>query len=348
MLYPLCLAWMWKILRTFAPNTYDMDYSENSRFTRKIRGFMKVPAAVAMILSYMMGNAQTAGTWQPEPLYPPDLGKPTHVAPGYFGPNAMPVLPMLDGIVDGRLSAVLSSDTYFGYHQDFTTGLRAELHVPLFTRRATLSVWMPVVETFRLTDESIAHSSVTDTTYHGTEVGDVYISTDILLLEERKICPDIALRIGIKTASGDGYRQARFFDSPAYWFDASFGKQFTFGTVYPMTLRAAVSAGFLCWQTDHKRQNDAVMYAARLKFSTRHFSLSETYGGYHGWEHDGDSPMVLNTDIEVFIPLKKQQPYCHDAMAITLHYGYGIRDYPYHALQAGIVYRLPVMASKPK
>lgn len=312
-------------------------------------GLTDIMVAVAMVAVSAVCSAQNAGAWYPDPLFPTDMGKPTHVAPGYFGPNALPVLPMLDGIVDGRLSAVLSSDTYFGYHHDFTTGLRAELHVPLFTRRATLSVWMPVVETFRLTDESIGHSSITDTTYRGTGVGDVYISTDILLFQEKKICPDIALRIGIKTASGDDYRQARFFDSPAYWFDASFGKQFAFvGAALPVSLRIAVSAGFLCWQTDHKRQNDAVMYAAKVKVLTPYFSLSGTFGGYHGWEHDGDSPMVLNADAEIFIPLEKQQPCHYDALAVTLRYGYGIRHYPYHALQIGLAYRLPLMANRPK
>lgn len=310
---------------------------------------MELRKLILLSVSVLTAFLVLGQTECPEPLVPPDMCRPTHVAPAYFGPNALPVFPMIDGVVDGRFRLSLASDNYLGYYQDITTGLWAELRIPLFSRRATLSVWMPVLEHYRLTDERIAHSSITDTVYSGTGVGDVYVATDILVLTENDMRPAVTGRIGIKTASGNDYSRARFFDSPAYWLEAAIGKEFAFGGSYPVTLRSALSGGFLCWQTDHNRQNDAVMYAASLKVSTRHFSISETYSGYHGWELDGDSPMELRTEVEVYIPLKgREGRIVHDALAVTARYGYGLRDYPYYSFRIGLVYRLPLIDSEPK
>ena len=108
----------------------------------------------------------------------------------------------------------------------------------------------------------------------GHEAGDVYVSTDIQLLKARKFTPDITLRAAIKTASGGSFEKARYYDNPGYFFDMSVGKSLYFGkgktfpyadaTDAKMELRFAGSAGFLCWQTDNGRQNDAVMYGLQM------------------------------------------------------------------------------------
>ena len=78
------------------------------------------------------------------PIEKPDLSKPTGIAPAYFGPNAFPVPDMLDGRTQSQLRVELAGEGYFGYDGSKTADIFARVCVPLFTRWANLTVWMPV------------------------------------------------------------------------------------------------------------------------------------------------------------------------------------------------------------
>ena len=51
-----------------------------------------------------------------------------------------------------------------------------------------------------------------------------------------------------------------------------------------VSLTAALTAGFLCWQVDNGRQNDAVMYGAALGVRSPYVDFAVDYGGYTGWK----------------------------------------------------------------
>lgn len=246
------------------------------------------------------------------------LGTATEVAPGFFGPNAFPVPDMLTGRVDTALTMELAADGYLGYTGANTADLFARVHVPLFTDRVNLSLWMPVQEWY---SDSLGRG-------HGT--GDVYISTDIQLWKARRYGPDVALRVGIKTASGEQYQLKRHFDSPGYWFDLSLGRSFS---VSDLEFRLAATAGFLCWQTGVERQNDAVYYGlqglARYKF----IEAGLTWSGYVGWEDLGDHPMTIKARVAGHV----------QAFTPYVEYGYGIKDFPYHQIRVGLRYDLDIL-----
>lgn len=133
------------------------------------------------------------------PIVKPDLSKPTGIAPAYFGPNALPIIDMSDGLTQRDLSVELAGEGYFGYQQhNNTADIFARVRVPLFTRWANLSVWMPVFGWYDQYDGK------------GSGAGDVYISTDIQVLhnewfktEKAKYIPQMTVRVGVKTASGE-------------------------------------------------------------------------------------------------------------------------------------------------
>jgi hypothetical protein len=56
----------------------------------------------------------------------------------------------------------------------------------------------------------------------------------------------MTVRAVLKSASGDRYEYARYYDSPGYFFDASFGRGFTLSE--KVVARIALSRGFLRWQ----------------------------------------------------------------------------------------------------
>lgn len=253
---------------------------------------------------------------------------PTGVAPGFFGPNALPVMDMNDGQTYDHLRIEVAADAYFGYKGDKTADLFARVQVPLFTRWANLSVWMPVYEWYTQTDGV------------GNGAGDVYLSTDVQVLHDTwfhdanaRFIPQMTVRLGMKTASGGQFERKRHFDSPGYFFDMNIGKSFP---IRSCELRVAGSVGFLCWQTADARQNDAVMYGLQAQFRHEFFSLQATWGGYVGWERYGDAPMSIK--VRAAGHIRDFEPF--------VQYQYGIQDYPFHQLRVGLAYHIDILNTR--
>ena len=270
----------------------------------------------------------------------------TQISPYYFGPNAFAVPEMLDGRVQSVLRAELATDYFKGFRGDRTIDAAFKLNIPLWTDRVNLSVWMPAMEWYHNTDESLAACRVQpeniEDARDGHLAGDVYVSTDMQLLRESGMIPDVAVRAALKTASGFESFNARYYDSPGYFFDLTVGKSMPIGESqkWAHRLRLALTTGFLCWQTDLGRQNDATQWGALLKWENTLFSLSGSIAGYGGWEHNNengelahDQPAVLRTDLA-----------CHfGRFDVVAAYQYGLRDYPYHLIRAGVAYKFDIL-----
>jgi hypothetical protein len=253
------------------------------------------------------------------------MRQPTGIAPAYFGPNAFPIPDMLDGQTYDHLRLELAADGYFGFKGDWTADLCARVHVPLFTRWVNLSVWMPVYGWYDQYDG------------RGSGAGDVYISTDIQVLHgdwfksgNTQYIPQMTVRLAMKTASGEQFERHRHYDCPGYFFDLSIGESIPIG---PLSLRLAGSAGFLCWQTDNGRQNDAVMYGLQATLRHEYVSLQATWGGYVGWENYGDRPMSIKARLAGHA--KGFEPF--------VQYQYGIKDYPFHQVRVGLAYSFNIL-----
>ena len=181
------------------------------------------------------------------------------------------------------------------------------LNIPLFTPRVNLSLWMVPVERWHQSTENIIACRLVENNLKykkvrsGAATGDVYVSADIHVIQARDYGwrPDWTIRAALKTASGNDHYLGRYYDAPGYFFDTSVAESFSLGksSVWQHRLRVALSTGFLCWQSGTGRQNDAVMYGVMLKWDNKYFSVAETFGGYCGWEGQGDKPMTLKTQV---------------------------------------------------
>ena len=236
---------------------------------------------------------------------------------------------MSDGRVDEQLKLELAGDGYFGFNGDKTADLFARVSVPLFTRWANIALWMPVYEWYSQADGT------------GSGAGDVYIATNIQVLhndwfktEKARYIPQMTVRVGVKTASGEQFQRKRHFDSPGYFFDLAIGQTIPIRSI---NLRFAGSVGFLCWQTTEARQNDAVMYGLQAQLNHEYFSLQAEWGGYVGWERYGDAPMSIK--VRAAGHIKGFEPFAQ--------YQYGIKDYPFHQIRVGLAYRLPILKPRP-
>ena len=302
------------------------------------RMLRKLPLIVLLIV-VSQGFAQT-------PLNKTSQRTVTQISPYYFGPNAFAVPEVLDGRVQTVLRAEVATDYFKGFRGDRTIDAAFKLNIPLWTDRVNLSVWMPAMEWYRNTDESLAACRVQPENIEGARsghlAGDVYVSTDMQVLSENGLCPDVVLRAALKTASGFESFNARYYDSPGYFFDITAGNSMAIGESekWAHRLRLALTTGFLCWQTDLGRQNDATQWGALLKWENSFFSLSGSVAGYGGWEHNNsggelahDQPAVLRTDLAVHL----------GKIDVVAAYQYGLRDYPYHLVRAGVAYRADIL-----
>ena len=100
-------------------------------------------------------------------------------------------------------------------------------------------------------------------------------------------------------------------------------------------LRLAGTVGFLCWQTDNGRQNDAVYYGLQLLVKHEWVSLRCTWSGYVGWENHGDKPMSVKATLSGHV--SDFEPY--------ISYQYGIKDYPFQQLRVGLVYNFDMLGT---
>ncbi|MFI3269917.1 MAG: hypothetical protein SNG14_05185 [Rikenellaceae bacterium] len=286
-------------------------------------------APLALILALTLTTATLSATAQTS-LEKPDLSEPTLIAPDYFGPNAFPIPDMLDGTTLSNLKVEISTDYFAGHRGDQTYDFALKAICPLFSDRVNLTLWVSAVsEWYVMSDESHAHSRLTDDiAKRGQEFGDAYLSTDIHLMQQTDRRPDISLRVALKSALGYGYFKARYYDTPGYFFDTSVAKSLKFDNDRLNELRFVATLGFLCWQTDNGRQNDATMYGLQVKLSGKRYTLSQSWGGYCGWENAGDRPMSIKTEFRY--KLGSYEP--------LIYLQHGLHDYPYTQLKIGLAY----------
>jgi hypothetical protein len=252
---------------------------------------------------------------------------------------------MLDGRTSSELKLEFYGDCFLGtttgrVADDITGDLFAKLTVPLFTPKVNLTVWLPLFEVFHTSAEVNALRRLPapfDTMdLQGVDMGDLYVSADVRILSQERHKVDMTARAVLKTASANQYHKGRCYDAPGYFFDAAVGRNFSLGN--ESNLRLALSTGFLCWQTDNGRQNDAVMYGALLAYTYKRFTIDTCFGGYAGWERDGDRPMTLKTNLSYRI----------GDWSVRVGHQVGFMDWPYHQIRVGATYAFDILSKMRK
>ena len=106
----------------------------------------------------------------------------------------------------------------------------------------------------------------------------------------------------------------------------------------------SATAGFVCWQTDRGRQNDAWLLGMKLSWSNPRVSCSAEYGQYNGWEKNrqaesgtesGDCPMALKSRIELHF----------GSFSPFIYMQYGLRDWPFTQLRLGLAWSFDLLGS---
>lgn len=268
----------------------------------------------------------------------------TPYSAAWFGPNANPVPEFTDATIPANTTLSLMADYYFGYGDQTENGY-FKIEIPFIPERVSLKVWSTFMEHYKTTAEIMQKRDASSIS--GTEGGDIYVQTRMLLLKESKGRPSIILNSTLKTASAKTYVTKRYFDTPGYYFDAEIGKSFYTKSKFISEIRGVANVGFMCWQTNINRQDDAPMYGGKIIIGNQNWKLENTLSGYYGWMHTskainnpdyGDVPMVYAAKIT-----KSTKKINYFAQ-----YQYGIHDFPYQQIRVGISFPIEKLTPKYK
>ncbi|HAH26038.1 MAG TPA: hypothetical protein DCL77_20140 [Prolixibacteraceae bacterium] len=252
-----------------------------------------------------------------------------HITPGYLGPNALPVPNMEKGVVPEGTSMELGADFYFRTG-DPTQDISAKYYRSFANERIGIELYGVVYEHYNMSDTIRDERIARDFNGKGYAIGDFYFATLLQLIKGKKF-PDTMLRLGCRTASGGNLEAARYSDSPGYFIDFSFSKEFADANK-KLSFRPYASGGFYCWQTndDFDLQNDALLYGvgADLKYSS--WSVSNSLSGYSGYKNERDRPKVYTFDLKHTI----------NKYTLRLQYLYGLRDWTYQGVKLSMIWNL--------
>ena len=270
------------------------------------------------------------------PIRPADLDIPTKIAPAYFGPNAFLVPDAFPTHPSPVLRVEVAGDFYKGRladGKDYTWDPLVYVEIPVWSKRVSMAFWGPIREWYKMSvPVAEARRLPAERAGSGTDTGDLYVATFVNLLEERRWLPEATFRAVLKTAAGDDFYRARHYDAPGYYFDMLVSKSLTFPMGFLLRkVQLGVDFGWLYWQTDNGRQNDARLFGVMGLVDTRWARLSAQWGGYFGWEHDGDSPHVVKFRLDIHA-FRHFEPY--------IYFQQGLKDWPFTHLRIGIAYNL--------
>ena len=247
---------------------------------------------------------------------------------GYFGPNALPLPEISDARIAERHSFELSADAFWG-DGDRTSNMAFHGEY-IISDRASFSAWGTMLEQAQVTREvRDKRVSMAEDGRSFEMVGSIYFTTRIAIWQEQTYIPDIIANITMKTSSEKSQRMSRYFDTPGYYFMMESGKNlWQSSSAFLRQFRVVGNLGFLSYQMKNKYQNDAPIYAFKLKADFEKFSVEGLFGGYEGWLKDGDQHRVLRAKAMYHLP----------NMDCSLQYQYGVKDAAPHRLQAALRY----------
>jgi hypothetical protein len=252
----------------------------------------------------------------------------------WFGPNALPVPEFTDASIPAKTTFNIMGDYYYGFGDKTKNGY-LKVEIPLLPERVSLKVWATAMEHFETTAEVMQKRGAT--AMKGSEFGDIYVQTRMLICTEKEIRPSIILNTTLRTASPKTVLTRRYFDTPGYYFDTEIGKSFQTGASWISHIRTVVNGGFICWETAKSIQDEGPLYGGKIIIGNPNWNLENTISGYWGWMHTnkaspdyGDAPAVWASKINII----------GEKLNYFAQYQYGIRDFPFHQIRVGVNFQV--------
>jgi hypothetical protein len=250
------------------------------------------------------------------------------VSPAYFGPNALPVPELRNGVPDSLFTFEAAAGGHWS-RGDKTVDSRLRLLAPFCDGRVAVEAAVVPLEFYTMDTVTRDLRAARDRDGKGHAGGDIYFSTIVSLLKNHNRWPDLAFEAGLRTASGTRLGAARYTDAPGYYFDISAGKDISAGS--KLTVRPSAMLGFYSFQTFdvQQLQNDCLLYGAGFDLKSQHYCWSVQLAGYSGYKKNGDQPLVCRMTMQSI----------NKRVGWKLSAQLGWHDFEYRSLHAGLVWR---------
>lgn len=246
--------------------------------------------------------------------------------PAFQGPNALPVPLIGTGSIDTTTYIGISGNLHFS-SGDNTQNFRLFTNYCLAKNLVAIDIaWIPI-EHYTLSNAIKEKRHVFSEFYNDKLTrGDVYLNTNIQIMNKWRKYIQLGIRIGFRFPSGGGFGAARYIDAPGYYFDLSYGKNLN-----NESLKWIGMLGFYVWQIESDRfnQNDAFLFGNGIEWTKNNLKLQASINGYLGWmDGRGDKPIVFRTNFQK--RFKK----------ISLIGGFqqGLHDFNYSSFEFGMQY----------
>lgn len=223
-----------------------------------------------------------------------------NISPGFFGPNALRVVPLRNGKIEYEYWLQVSGDVHRG-DGDKTENLYLELNLVLAKNRVLLYVNSIPYEYYRVTSDVRDLRRMLNFSGEGSATGDMEVGTVFRVFVEENAGFNMTGRVHMKTTTGSHLGNARYTDHGMYVFDAQFSK--TLLAAEEQNLLIKVMLGFMTWQTNKNRlpngskflQNDAPVYGVGLEYTYNKWFVGSDFSGYHGYIGNRDYPHFWRT-----------------------------------------------------
>ncbi|MFA9388867.1 MAG: hypothetical protein ACERKD_03620 [Prolixibacteraceae bacterium] len=264
-------------------------------------------------------------------------------AAGKMGPNALPV-PRMDYATIGDQTKVELGAQYHQMTGDTTVNSYFNWQWNIAPGRAIVEFWGQPSETFRISNDVRDFRQISaDDQGWSTEAGDLWISTYIQVLKEKKYWPDIVLNITTKTTTGSNIN-GRYTDANLNYFYTAIGKSAHLNSKIIDEIRVAGLFGFYVWQVNkvEMAQDEGPVFELGLQIRKGSFNWFNEFGGYTGYDayefmdkvsgedniQGYNDPLIFRTRIE-----KAGKHFNY-----TAEYQTGFRDYNYQTFRLGVIY----------
>ena len=249
----------------------------------------------------------------------------------FLGPNALPVPEIKNGLVDTAASVNISFD-HFIHKGDKTQDFYVKGTLPLFDNRISLDLSAVPLEWYEMDTITRDLRAVRTRSGKGSAGGDIYFSTCVQVIKNKKHLPDMLLRIALKTASGTHLRDARFTDAPGYNIDMSFGKSIFPKNKFIREIRFFADGGLYAYQTYdiQNLQNDCLLFGGGVTLNSNKFSWTNVIGGYSGYLNNGDKPIVFRSEFRILNKLND----------FSISYENGLQDYGYQKFRVSYIFHI--------
>lgn len=248
------------------------------------------------------------------------------ISPKYLGPNALPVPELKNGILPEEGEFEFGADFHFK-SGDPTQNLSGRCLIPFANSKVAIELYGTIVEKYQMSEKIRDERFARDRDGKGIVRGDFYFSTLVQLAKNRKF-PNTIVRMACRTPSGGAYAAARVSDSPGYYLDLNFSKDFEF--LQTTVFRPKAMIGFYSWQTNDELnlQNDALQYGGGFELEGRSWDFNTSVTGYHGYKDNGDRPVVFNSALRKDFGKKTWR----------LQYLHGIHDWEYDTVKISVIW----------